>query len=78
MPLGVECLRSSYDDMRLVGVKDNISWESRCQLLVVKTASTRWTNLLMCHDPVLSKVKDNISFESYMSLRNSPLLSLEV
>ena len=45
-----------------------------CQLLVAKTASTLWANLLLkCWDTVLIQVKDNILFESFKDLRNSPL-----
>ena len=44
---------------------------ARCQFLVAKTASTLWANLVLkkC-DTVLAKVKDSISFESLMNLRN--------
>ena len=42
---------------------------AQCQLLVVKTVSTVWANLLLkCHDAVLGKLKDNMSFESFMDL----------
>ena len=39
---------------------------ARCQLLVPKTASTLWANILV-------KVKDSMSFESFMDLRNSSI-----
>ena len=33
---------------------------ARCQLLVAKTASTLWANVIFkCHDAVLAKVKDS-------------------
>ena len=39
---------------------------ARCQLLVAKTASTMWANLLLKRcDAALAKVKDSISFESF-------------
>ena len=57
-------------------VKRLIVARASCQLLVAKTASTMWANLLlMRHDTVLAKVKDNVSFEFFMNLRNSPLLN---
>ena len=47
---------------------------ARCQLLVAKTASIVWANLVLkWRDAVLTKVKDSISFESFMDLRNLPL-----
>ena len=47
---------------------------TRWQLLVAKTTSTLWANLILKHrDTVLAKVKNNISFESFMDFRNSPL-----
>ena len=49
---------------------------ARCRLLVAKTASSLWaTIILKCRDAVLAKVKDSISFESIMDLRNDKLLS---
>ena len=46
---------------------------AQCQLLMAKTESTMWANLILKrHDAVLVKVKDNIS-ESFTDLRNSPL-----
>ena len=43
---------------------------TRCQLLVAKTASTMWANLILkCRDAVLDKVKDYIS-EFFMGLWN--------
>ena len=46
---------------------------ARCQLLVVKTVSTVWANLVLKQrDAILTKVKESISFESVMDLRNSP------
>ena len=48
--------------------------DAKCQLLVAKTASTIWANTLLKHcDAVHGKVKDNISFESFMELHNAPL-----
>ena len=42
---------------------------ARCQLLVAKTASTLWANIILkCWDAVLAKVKDSMSF---MDLRNA-------
>ena len=47
---------------------------ARCQLLVAKMASTMWTNLVLKRrDSVLAKVKDSISFEFFMDLRNARL-----
>ena len=47
---------------------------ARYQLLVVKMASTLWANLVLKrHDTVLAKVKDSISFKSFMDLRNARL-----
>ena len=47
---------------------------TRCQLLMAKTASTLWANLVLKrHDTVLAKVKDSISFESFMDLHNARL-----
>ena len=47
---------------------------TRCQLLVAKTASTLWANfVLKRRDAVLAKVKDSISLESFMELRNARL-----
>ena len=49
---------------------------TRCQLLVAKTASTLWANLVLKRrDAVLAKVKDSISFESFMDLHNARLCS---
>ena len=46
-----------------------------CQLLVAKTASTLWGNLVLKWlDAVLTKVKNSVSLESFMDLHNSPLL----
>ena len=45
-----------------------------CQLLVAKTASTVWGNVILKRcDAILAKVKDSISFEPFMDLRNSKL-----
>ena len=45
-----------------------------CQLLVAKIALIMWVNLVLKrHDAVLTKVKDSISFESFMDHRNSLL-----
>ena len=47
---------------------------TRCQLFVVKMASTLWANfILKKRDTVLAKVKDSISFESFMDIRNAKL-----
>ena len=47
---------------------------ARCQLLVVKTASTPWVNVILKRrDAVLTTVKDCMSFESFMDLRNSTI-----
>ena len=44
---------------------------AQCQLLVAKTASTVWANVVLkCRDTVLVEVKDSIS-ESFMDLRNA-------
>ena len=41
---------------------------------MAKTASTLWANLVLKRrDAVLAKVKDSISFESFMDLRNARL-----
>ena len=46
----------------------------RCQLLVAKTASTLQASLMLKRrNTVLAKVKDSISFESFMDLRNARL-----
>ena len=43
----------------------------RCQLLVGRTSSNIWAiSLLMFCNAVLGKVKDNISFESFVELHN--------
>ena len=47
---------------------------SRCQLMVTKTASTVWAVVVLKHrDTVLAKVKDSISFESFMDFCNAKL-----
>ena len=47
-----------------------------CQLLVAKTASTLWANIVLKRrDTVLAKVKDSFSFESFMDLQNAKLSS---
>ena len=47
---------------------------SRYQLLVAKTASTVWANIILKRcDTVLAKVNDSISFESFMGFRNAKL-----
>ena len=49
----------------------------RCQLLVAKIASALWINLVLKQrDAVMGKVKDSISFESFMDLRNARLCNL--
>ena len=66
----------SADDARLVRCLSLAS--ARCQLLVAKTASTLWANVILKHrDAVLAKVKDSMSFESYMDLRNAKISSGE-
>ena len=43
----------------------------RCQFLVAKTTSTLWANIVLKQlDAVLVKVKDSLSFKSFMDLRN--------
>ena len=45
-----------------------------CQLLLVRTTSTLSANLLIKrYNVVLGKLKDNISFKSFMDLRNVSL-----
>ena len=47
---------------------------ARCKLLVAKTASTLWVSpVLKRRDAVLAKLKDLISFESFMDFRNARL-----
>ena len=66
----------STDDTRLLRRFSMAT--ARCQLLVVKTASTLWANVILKRrDAVLAKVKDAMSFESYNDLRNSKILSGE-
>ena len=44
---------------------------TRCQLLIAKTASTLWANIILkMKDMVVAKVKDSVSFESFVDLRN--------
>ena len=59
----------STDDSQLVR---HVSLNgARCQLLVAKTASTLWPNIILKRrDAVLAKVKDSVSFESFMNLWN--------
>ena len=46
----------------------------RCQLLVAKTTSTLWADIVLkWHDAMLVKVKDTISFESFLDLHNARL-----
>ena len=50
---------------------------ARIRLLVVKTAPIIWANaLLKSCDAILGKVKDNLSFESYIELGNAPISCL--
>ena len=50
--------------------------DARCHLLVAKTASTLWAKLVLKRrDTVLAHVKDSISFESFLYLRNAKLSS---
>ena len=62
----------STDDARLVH-----RWllaGARCHLLVAKMASTLWANVILKQrDAVLAKVKDSVSFESFMDFRNSKI-----
>ena len=45
---------------------------ARCRLLVARTSSSIWVNLLLkCRDAVLGKLKDNVSFDSVMELCNT-------
>ena len=47
-----------------------------CQLLVAKTASTLWANVILKHqDALLAKVKDSMSFESCVDLRNAKIFA---
>ena len=47
---------------------------AKCQPLVAKMASILWANrILKCWSAMLTKAKDNIAFESFMDLRNTPL-----
>ena len=47
---------------------------ARCQLLLAKTTSTVWANLVLKRfDSVLAKVNDSISFESFMNLHSARL-----
>ena len=47
---------------------------ARCQLLVAKTASTLWADIILKRrDSVLAKVTGSLSFESFMNLRNSKI-----
>ena len=65
---------SSWDSQKF---KHLFVTDTRCQLLVAKTALTMWANLLLKHsNTVLAKIKDNISFKCFMDLQNSPLSGL--
>ena len=56
---------SSYTDM----VNCPFVVGARCQLLVAKTASTSWVNVLLKRlDAFLGKLKGNIRFESFLKL----------
>ena len=45
-------------------------------MLVAKTASTLWANVILKRrDAAQAKVKDSVSFESFMDLRNAKLSS---
>ena len=47
----------------------------RCQL-IAKTSSTLWANVVLKRrDTVLAKVKDSITFKSFMDLRNANIFS---
>ena len=47
---------------------------AHCKFLVFKTALTMWASLLLkCCDAVLGKLKDNMSFDSFMELLNACL-----
>ena len=62
----------STKDARLV-CRLSLAW-ARCQLIVAKMASTLWANVILKHcDAVLAKVKDFMSFESFMVMRNAKL-----
>ena len=64
----------STDDARLVHCPSLAG--ARCLLLVAKTASTLWANVVLKHwDAVLAKVKVSVSFESFMDLRNAMISS---
>ena len=63
-----------HDRSDTAKVKNLFMADSRCQLLVAKTAFTIWANtLLRCCDAVVGEAKDNISFESFMYLCNALL-----
>ena len=65
----------STNDSRLVCCLSQAG--ARCHLLVAKTTSTLWGNVILkCRDAVLAKVKNSMSFESRMDLRNAKLLSV--
>ena len=50
-----------------------------CQLHVVKTAFTLWANLVLKRcSTVMAKVKDSISFKSFMDLQNTRLFNSEL
>ena len=49
-----------------------------CQLLVAKTTSTLWANIVLKRrNAILTKVKDSVSFESLMDLLNAQLSSTD-
>ena len=62
----------STDDGRLVHRLSLAG--ARYQLLIAKTALTLWANIILKRmDAVLAKVKDSMSFESFMVLRYSKI-----
>ena len=67
------CTTKSFSDMakvRLLFVEG-----ARCQLRVAKTVSTICVNALLKRcDAILGKVKNNISYESFMELCNTSFL----
>ena len=58
---------SSSHDLTKVKLKHLFVVGAHCHLVVTKTASMIWANfILKRHDAGLVKIKDNISFKSFM------------
>ena len=67
-------LLKSTDDVHLVRHLSLAG--ARCQLLVAKTASTLWADVVLkCRGAVLAKVKDSMSFQFFIDLRNTKISS---